>query len=620
MLPSAPPLTHELAAQWLARATPRLYARALAALWGVAFLVAVITDNQVCTPSDPSVCGPSQSFAFWFVVCCATPVLLLWMPLLGCVAGIAFGLADVAMDDVSGAKVAFSVIGLLSAVLALRLRRDAAAQHDLVAPRAAAVPPPVGVVFPVRRLWWGPVVTGLLLVAAVVSFVLYRHEADVERAHLARGRVVQAPVVAVDGDDWTITVEVPSGTTTRRVDVDVIEVEPYPVGSTTPVVVDPTDPSWVRLVAEPADPTMWESFAYGALLLALLLLGRGWYVRRETSRVVAGPTAGFAVRVLPEGGKAQVLPADGPATAIARVPVEWQGADGEGEPEEAEGWEAADVDAFGRYWRGEEEQPEWDPLSPEPAVLIGGLHDGGVAMLLLEDGALVPRGALRPVTPAPKAVALLKRLVPRRFRGAADEKDELPELDELGTPVLLDESVPLPELPLLAGPPSTVRLRGLLMLVAAVVGGPVAVALLAESWYERGLAALIGSQVLHGALSRLVQQVRVSREELEIVGPGRRHRVPWDRLHGVRRFDDGLAVAWEPDFVADVGPFAPSDGEDTTQRAQHLGAVMMLLRERARAAGAPCRDVVESPGASWFAIPAYVLVLGATAWLVGWPG
>jgi hypothetical protein len=57
----------------------------------------------------------------------------------------------------------------------------------------------------------------------------------------------------------------------RQVTTEVLDIVPYPVGSTTPVLLDPQDVSWSRLVAEPQDPTGWESAGLGALLPALLL-------------------------------------------------------------------------------------------------------------------------------------------------------------------------------------------------------------------------------------------------------------------------------------------------------------------------------------------------------------
>jgi len=34
-------------------------------------------------PDNPAICGPDQDFAWWFVTCAATPVLLIGMPLVG---------------------------------------------------------------------------------------------------------------------------------------------------------------------------------------------------------------------------------------------------------------------------------------------------------------------------------------------------------------------------------------------------------------------------------------------------------------------------------------------------------------------------------------------------------
>ena len=101
-----------------------------------------------------------------------------------------------------------------------------------------------------------------------------------------------------------------------------------------------------------------------------------------------------------------------------------------------------------------------------------------------------------------------------------------------------------------------------------------------------------------------------SHTHLHVVGSYRVHSVPWERLHGVRRDGPRLLIAWQPDVVAEVGPFR-ADGTDGTDeaRAERLGAVMLTLRERAVvdvAAGRPTRG---RPG------PAGVLLAGYAALL-----
>ncbi len=187
---------------------------------------------------------------------------------------------------------------------------------------------------------------------------------------------------------------------------------PYPVGSTTPVVLDPEDVSWSRLVAEPQDPTGWESAGLGALLLALLLGLIERETRRARRRLWCGEHPDLRVWVLPdETGAALLFADDGTGekvdagAPIARLPLTWgtfpdggedgrtadrQGVvldeDADHEPSidpfhDAE-WDADAEASFGRAWRGEtdphdEDEPfHLDRAVPEPAVLLPGVPPG----------------------------------------------------------------------------------------------------------------------------------------------------------------------------------------------------------------------------------------------------
>lgn len=645
VLPSALPMTPEIARRWTAAGVPRWVPKVLlTTLWALAFAAAVIGDTSQCTPVDPAVCGPDQGFAWWIVVCLATPVLLVWMPLAGCAAGVAFAVADLAYDDVLLANIGFGLHGLACAVVAVWLVRAAAAQERTAATAAGALTaaaPPLppdedpGGGWDLLRLG----AASLLVIGAVGLFGWYTHEVRGERAHLARAVEVPGRIVAVDDVDVTITLRagIP-GAAARRTEVGVLDTSPYEKGATTPVLLDPADPSWERLVAEPLDATGWVSAGAGALLLALLLFGQELRWRRARARLWTGAHPALRVRAVPDNdGAALVLPADGGGgvhgdRAIARLPVAWQlPAAGEDslpiEPDDEE-WDAATQASFGRAWRDEQDADGDEPFTvgptePEPAVLLGSLRDRGWALLVTADSVLEPAGPLRvghvqaadAVSPGRR---LLARLPVGPWRRQVEADAGLDDSDEsllpghaLSAAALRDE----PELPLVARAPGSHRALGVLMVAAAFLGAPAALVFVAQDWYERGLAVFLGGNLLLAGAARVLQHVRLTRERLEVVGATRRHLVPWDRLHGARRDDRTLALAWEPDVVIEVGPFEPAGNRlGAEDRAEQLGAAMLVLRDRALAAGAPGRAVRSRPGPAWGLLLAYAAVVAAAVW------
>ena len=119
-------------------------------------------------------------------------------------------------------------------------------------------------------------------------------------------------------------------------------------------------------------------------------------------------------------------------------------------------------------------------------------------------------------------------------------------------------------------------------------------------WYERALVIFIGVRLLLGGTGRALQHVRLTHTHLEVAGSYRVQTVPWERLHGARRDGATLSIAWEPDRVADVGPF-DADGGSVGQeaRAEQLGAVTLRQREHALAHGAAGRTIRSRPGPAW---------------------
>lgn len=661
MLPFASPLTSVAAARWSGALVPPWVAKgALTAGWAAAFVAAAVGDTTACTPQAPSLCGPDQGFAWWVVICLATPVLLVWLPMLGCVAGVAFALADQAFDHVTSAKVGFGLHGLACAMVALWLLRSAAAQQRIVADAGQGVRAVVPTAHGRPDTDWNLGRVGAATVLALLGLGLlgwYAHVVHTEGGHLAAAGQVTGRVVAVDDEDGSITVEVSTSTGPRRVTLGVLDTWAYPPGGTTPVLLDSGDPTWARLVAEPQDATGWESAGLGVLLLAALVAGRGLQARRARQRLWAGECPALRVWVVPdEAGDAVVFADDGArpdvatASPVASLRLAWapeEAGDGDdglsdamvaagGHPLQVAGeadddeWDLATQASFGRAWRGEEQTDDVEPFHPsgpelEPAVLLGSLRDRGWALLLTENDVLQPSGPLRLHRSLPGSTSVARPLLlarlpfgPRRTQ-RADERQH-GDVDDAflpGVPVRAAQAGPI-DLPIVAAGPARTRAVGLGMLTAALAGVPALLLLTDLGWYERGLAVVIGSRVLLGGTSRLFEQVRLSHTHLHVVGSYRVHSVPWERLHGVRRDGPRLLIAWQPDVVAEVGPFR-ADGTDGTDeaRAERLGAVMLTLRERAFvdvAAGRPTRG---RPGPAWVLLAGYAALVGVALWAIG---
>jgi hypothetical protein len=334
VLPFASPLTSAAAARWSGALVPPWVAKgALTAGWAAAFIAAAVGDTTTCTPQDPSLCGPDQGFACWVVICLATPVLLVWLPMLGCVAGLAFALADQAFDHVTSAKVGFGLHGLACAVVALWWLRSATAQQRIAADAGQGVRAAVPTAQARPDTGWDLGRVGAATVLTLLGTGLlggYAHVVHTEQGHLAAAEQVTGRVVAVDDEDSSITVEAPASTGPRRVTLGVLDTRAYPPGGAAPVLLDSGDPMWARLVAEPQDATGWESVGLGVLLLAALVVGRGLHARRARERLLAGERPALRVWVVPdEAGDAVVFADDGgrpdvaTASPVARLPLAW---------------------------------------------------------------------------------------------------------------------------------------------------------------------------------------------------------------------------------------------------------------------------------------------------------
>ncbi|MBL7493365.1 hypothetical protein I6A60_37980 [Frankia sp. AgB1.9] len=637
------------AARWLAPVV-------LAGGWLIAFAVAVAGDTQPCSAADPSVCGPSVPFAWASVALFATPILLWWMPLVGCVAGIGFAVFDLAADPVPAARVAFAVHGavcLIAAAWLLTARRRQLVRASVVA-RPVMIEPGVTVPDPrAARRWSARTVVALLLVlVGALAQLRYRHDSLAVERHVAGADRVDVRVQRTDTDNDVITVQLPGNG--GRAEIGVYDAGTYREGSSVPVLLDTAGPrEWVRLVAEPPDVTPWLTAGLGAFALAALLASRDWAARSARRRLLESSMAGIDMFGQWEiGAKVTLRPAvNARAVASVRVvPPEQAGVLPGDDP-----WTDERAMRYGRWWRDEDTLAEHDrhdvtesgptPFgSPWPVTVAGSLRDGGWVILLTETGVLLPTAPLRtrqpdddlppPGGPDDEWAAVEDPL------STLGDKDEDGAFDRPpGSVVETGWSGQLPPLPLVLRERGRNRLVGAAMALA-LVGAPVVVGLgLLQDWWQVLLVLLTGANVGLRGWARVVRGLWLEREELAVNSGFLVHRVPWARLHGVRRDEQALILAWEPNVMARVGPFDSrsfgsgsfgsgsfgarsfgarpfrADPAADGSTAERAGALLLRLRSLATAAGSPDGTAFTRPGSVWAVAAYYLLVAVAAAWL-----
>ncbi|WP_322748628.1 MULTISPECIES: hypothetical protein [unclassified Frankia] len=636
------------AASWWAARIPAWVLPALICAWFVVVLAATVGNGPACSATDPDSCGPDLGSALFGASLLGVPVLLWWSPVAGAAAGIVFGTADVLVDTNGSARVAFAVYGVACGVVAAWLARVRTTQR-------AVFDQPAGMPVTLPRVRPGGPRRSRLLAAAALTAVAvglyawYDHLSAVEDDHVAAAGVESVQIVAVG--DGRITVVLASG---LRHTVVVSDAGRYPTGSSARVLTDPGDPDWVRLVAEPDDPSGWAAGAFGAGAAALALTSRefvGWRARR---RLVTGRHRGVQVRIMTdERGAALVYAADDVRgeRPLAVVPVRWAAGTAESEPAGSGqfgapgGW--ADERAFGRAWRGEVSED----VTAHLATLVGGMHDDAWPAFVIGDSAgsdfvlgepaaaesvcddvLLPTAPLRTFRSPPGTWWRFVRggrtsRVARTGSGSDDSAYGLP-----GRPVPAsgDAGVPdLPDLPAVVRGPGRYRAAGAAALGGGLLGAPIAVLL--------GLdvlpAAWLGGILLANGLFAVGRRVVLDDDRLTIRGAMVAHSVAWECLHGARLVGDRLVLAWEPATVVAVGPFAPvGESPGRREQAERTGAMMMTLRARSGASGASDADanggvggsadpvlspggvVTRAPAFGFVVVGAYILLVAAAWW------
>lgn len=257
----------------------------------VEFLVTIVVSAATvtrCSAEHPSICGPSTQGDWALALAILTGLLLLTAPGLGCVSGIALGVLGAARDPTIGARGWWAAGAALSVGLLVSLSLIRHRQRQVAAARMQPLTPSADGIARTRiRLRDWAVVPGVLAAAGIVAMVLYSHDAANSHRHEQNAQRATAVVYELDDGfiDGFITVEITPADQLIFAEVGVQHAGTYAIGEQVPVLVDLTDDEpWVRLVAEPDDPSTWRLVALGCFMLAgafLVLRARRWQVRRD---------------------------------------------------------------------------------------------------------------------------------------------------------------------------------------------------------------------------------------------------------------------------------------------------------------------------------------------------
>ena len=589
--------TLDLARQWVAPVRVRWRRWALAGASGAAFLVSVLGEADTrCSADDPAVCGPDLVFSVAFVLAIGTVVLLWWRPYVAAGCALAFAAVDLAYDDVWTANVAWPFVAVLHVAHVVALRRDAAQQRALAAramtplpSRATSVPPRGSGAGPV-----GPFPVGAVLLA-VVAFgclgMLLRAQAS-DRAHVARSEVVHGTVAEVSDDGAVIGIRLDHGPLATPQLVELEPLDAYDVGDDVLVRVDPTDPGWSHLVAEPPDRTWWASLAFGAALLALLLAERLVTARVRRGALLAHPpTHGVPVRCVVDDADVALL------SCVDRDVV------------------FADLDVVVSEERAGPPPWEDDRLGDglEPAHLVGDVRHGGWCAVVTAAGTTLPEGPLQAIGELPG------------IQDLEDDLDDEPAADprEWTEPVPANV-VPAP-LPVRLAPGALERL---LWMGAALAATAFALWLLdpeVGGWFRSLFVVLFGVEAAYWGVSRAMESVTVDRAAVTVTSALRRVLMPIAEIEEVRCSQTHVLVLFGDDESLELGPFGggsvgrhrldprPVPRDDGPTAAQ-VGAAIDDARVAAGSvdatpqAGPPLRWGGVGPGVPWLVLAALVLV------------
>ena len=305
-------------------------------LWWLTLATTIVASmagdpGAACTVAQP--CEPDAAFSVVVALAGASAAALWWAPVTSLVLGAGFAAVSAALDpSIPGryaATVALAVaLGLAAFVRSLRIRQaEVAAQLFPVGSEAwmrggnPALPgvashhahPGAGRTSAELWIHRAAGVVGILLLAG--SVVMYARSIAAEQAHRDRAHTVVGVVVSDWDDDFRQAFHIEGQTGDRVVRIETIDV--LDRGTRWPILVDPADPTWARLVSEPADFTAWLGWGIVGLVAA------GWAAGREICRLrVRGPgTPRSSVMVRPVAGRVLELLDSRAVRGLADLPV-----------------------------------------------------------------------------------------------------------------------------------------------------------------------------------------------------------------------------------------------------------------------------------------------------------
>ena len=237
----------------------------------VGSIIASMSGDQGPACSVEAPCEPDTIFPLVVALVGLSAGAIWWLPITGLAVGAAYGLLGALYDPstpgrYAGALASCVALGLLLFIRALRAKQArVAAEATLTTALSEASPSDARRRTPALGRTSATVlgVGGLGLLILIGSLGGYRHQTRAEADHLSRATTAQARVISWTDSDLHQAFEIETGD--RSGDHVSIEVfEDLPRESVWPILLDPEDPSWARLVSEPKGFTWW--FGWTCLL------------------------------------------------------------------------------------------------------------------------------------------------------------------------------------------------------------------------------------------------------------------------------------------------------------------------------------------------------------------
>jgi len=549
-------MTAELAARWAGTVVPSwLYRWLMPVGWVAALVVSIASDDQPCSVTDPTVCGPDRTFSLAMIACFASLVLWWWQPVLAAIAGLGFLVLELRYDDVAGARTAWTVYAAGCAVLLAWLTLSHRRQRALTAglPRTPVTVPAARPAGYTGRLG----AAAVLVVVGAAALGVMNWQSQREEAHVRRA-IEQTAVAGDYTDDGDLRLKLADGSTST---VGVIG--DYAPGTQVPVLIDPADRDWIRLRAEPSDYTSWYTVAGGAWALAILLVLRDLRRRRTRPRHAWSAQA-LPVRIDPDASEVFAISSTDGGVLIGFANLE-------PDDEEADRRLFAALDGL----EDEDDAPaavrhEWAHTLRRyrgDALLVGDLAEGSWPTILIHDVPLRPIAPLR----GPRRTPWSRESVDRLELGADDTIIGPPATEAR----LVDPAREIPHLPWsLPLPPVAWWYRP--ALAGVLLAAPIAVAMLAI-WGERvpGIGLIVAAGYLIRYLNdHIFYRVVASATELRVRAGWFERVQPWQSVDSVEVSGDRVTVRSGDEWHV-IGGLVPG-------QAMQVAAVLETLRVRAR--------------------------------------